>query len=340
MELSLGAAIIVLISAGLVVVVVGPRMVTVADRLADVTGLGEAVVGAVLLGAATSLPDIVATAQPALSGFAEQATGNALGGVVVQTAFLAIADLTYRRANLEHATASLPNLVQAAVLVALLSLVGIALAAPTLTVGPVHVMTFILPALYWYGFRTVRAVTEEPLWKAVWTTESRSDEPEPENAAADLPSLLTQAGVLAVVLMAAGWFVGEAGQSLVAETGLSEGAVGALFTATATSISELVVSVSAVRQGALTLAVGTVIGGNSFDTLLMIAADVFYRDGSVYAAVGPTMQVLVGVGIAMTTILILGMLHRERHGVANIGTESAAVLVLYVVAALLLLGTV
>ncbi|MFW5739202.1 MAG: hypothetical protein ACOC1F_02430 [Myxococcota bacterium] len=41
----------------------------------------------------------------------------------------------------------------------------------------------------------------------------------------------------------------------------------------------------AVRRGALTLAVGGIIGGNSFDVLFVAFADVAYRDGSIYHAI-------------------------------------------------------
>lgn len=337
MDLTLTSAVVVLLVASGVIMLVGPRMVSLSDRLADATGWGEALVGAVVLGAATSLPDIVATAQPALSGFAEQAAGNALGGILIQTAFLAIADITYRRANLEHATASLPNLVQASVLVALLSLVAVAVAAPTLAWGPVHVVTIALPLVYWYGMRVVSIAGSEPLWEPVVTSETRQDEPDPDQQGGDVRSMGVGLAGLAVVLGIAGWLVGEAGQVVVVETGLSQGAVGALLTASATSVAELVVSVAAIRRGALALAVGTVIGGNSFDTLLMVVADLSYTSGPVYAEVGAAVPLLVAVGIAMTTVLILGMLRRQRSGVGNIGTESAAVLVLYAVAAAVLL---
>lgn len=337
MDLSLTAAVATLVTAAVAILVVGPRMVSLSDRLADATGLGEAFIGAVVLGAATSLPDIVATAQPALSGFAEQASGNALGGILVQTAFLAIADITYRRANLEHATASLPNLVQASVLIAMLALVAFAVAEPGVALGPVHVVTIALPLVYWYGMRVVSITSSDPLWEPVETVETRQDEPEPCEAHGALRSLIGGLVVLAVVLAVAGWFVGEAGAAVVIQTGLSQGAVGALLTATATSVAELVVSVAAIRRGALALAVGTVIGGNSFDTLLMVVADLAYSPGPVYADLGPATSLLVAVCIAMTSILILGMLRRQRHGVANIGTESAAVLALYAGAGLLLL---
>ena len=40
--------------------------------------------------------------------------------------------------------------------------------------------------------------------------------------------------------------------------------------------------------------------------------------------------------LLMTGVLILGMLHRERHGLANIGSESASILGLYFISAAVL----
>jgi cation:H+ antiporter len=54
--------------------------------------------------------------------------------------------------------------------------------------------------------------------------------------------------------------------------------VGGLFTAVSTSLPELVTSVAAVQQGALTLAVGGIIGGNSFDVMFVAFADIAYRE--------------------------------------------------------------
>jgi cation:H+ antiporter len=145
---SLTAATVVVIGAAAVIVLAGPRMVGLADRLADVTGLGEALVGAVLVGAATSLPDTVATITPATRGLPDLAVGSALGGVLAQAAFLAVADITYRRANLEHAAASLANIMQGTLLVLLLGTVMILFQAPQVTVAGVHPGTLVLLVMY------------------------------------------------------------------------------------------------------------------------------------------------------------------------------------------------
>ncbi len=76
-----------------VVIVVGVRLARTADELADRTGMGEALAGALFLGGVTSLPGIVAAATGALEGDAEFALANPVGGVAVQSVWLAIADL-------------------------------------------------------------------------------------------------------------------------------------------------------------------------------------------------------------------------------------------------------
>ena len=334
---NLTVAVALVLAAAGVVLLAGPRMVAVADRLADVTGLGEALAGAVLLGAATSLPDVAATVTPAWRGLPDLAVGNALGGVLGQTAFLAVADLTYRRANLEHAAASLPNLVQGTVLLTLLSVVLVLLNGPQVDVLGVHPATVVLVPLYLYGIHLTNESLNRPMWRAVATPETRPDEPdEPPAAGERLRSLVLRFAALGIVLGVAGWALGRSGEAIAAATGLSETGAGMVLTGLTSSLAELVVSVAAVRSGALTLAVGNVIGGNTFDTLLVGVADLAYREGSVYAAVGAEQTFLTGMALLATAVITLGLLRRERHGIGNIGMESAVVLALYLTAAVVI----
>lgn len=330
-ELPLPAAIPVLLGAAALIMLVGPRMVRIADRLADTTGLGEAFIGALLLGAVTSLPDVLATVLPAVRDLPELAVGNALGGVLGQTAFLAIADLTYRRANLEHAAASLPNLVQATLLTALLGGVLVLFTGPQWSVFGIHPGSILLVGGYLGGLRLVASTTSDPLWEATDTQDTRADEPdEPTQERGGGAALWGRFAGLAALLAVGGWALALGGESLVSAGGLGGGLVGVYITGVGSSLAELVVSISAVRQGALTLAVGNVIGGNTFDTLLVVLADVSYREGSVYGAVGSEVAMVAAATLVATAVVVLGLLRRQRHGLGNIGFESAIVLAIYV----------
>jgi cation:H+ antiporter len=315
-----------------VIALAGTRLAERADALADRTGMGEAVTGALMLGAATSLPGLVTSVTAAASGLPVMAVDNALGGIAAQTAFLGVADIFHRKANLEHTAASLANLMQAAVLIALLSMVPIAAHVPEATVAGIHLVSPLLIVSYIYGLRLSARARAHPMWVARQTDATQTDDcddEEPEAARLSTPRLWTTFVGLAVICGVAGWVVASAGIAAIERFGLSEGLVGGVFTAISSSLPELVTSIAAVRAGAYTLAVGGIIGGNAFDTLFVAVADVAYREGSIYTAVGSSSTVLIAVSILMTAVLSVGLIRRERHGVANIGFESMAILVLY-----------
>lgn len=307
----------------------GSRLAEAADRIADATGFGEALVGAVLLGGATSLPGIVTSAWTAWQGYAELAVSNAVGGIAVQTAFLAVADICYRKANLEHAAASVENLVQGALLTALLAIPIMSMSGPEVAVFAVHPGTIFIICGYFFGLRIVSATRDAPPWTPRATRETKVDEADPEAERGAGPKLFFTFAVCAVIVAVAGFVVAQTGIQISERTGLSQGVVGMLLTAVATSLPELVTSIAAVRRGALTLAVGGIIGGNSFDTLFLAFADVAYRDGSIYHAMKGEQVFTIGLSILLTGILLLGLLRREKSGMANIGFESALVLAIY-----------
>ena len=110
---------------------------------------------------------------------------------------------------------------------------------------------------------------------------------------------------------------------------MSESFVGALFTAVATSLPELIVSIAAVRRNAVTLAVSNIIGGNTFDVLFVAFADMAYNRGSILHAIAGDQVFIIALTMLMVTSLILGLLHRERKGIGKIGWESMLIIILY-----------
>lgn len=308
-----------------VIVFAGVRLTRIADELADRTGLGDAVGGALLLGAVTSLPGIITTATGALEGDAGFALANPIGGVAIQTVWLAIADLVYRRANLEHAAASLQNVMQSLILVALLAIPVMAYATPDLRLGWIHPLTLLIPALYAYGLVLLRRMHDHPMWLPTHTSATVEDA-DPAGSDSSTRRLWGMLAALGLVVGAAGWVIGQAGLGVVAATGLPSGLVGFTLTTAVTSLPELVVLVTAVRMGALTLGVGNIIGGNVFDTLMIAVADVAYLDGPVYRDAGPVSLVLLGGTVLLTTVLTAGLVMRDRKG---IGFEGIVLPVVY-----------
>ena len=327
--LPLWAVIGIFVMAATAICVAGVRLAHVADALADRTGMGEVVAGALFVGAATSLPGAITSISTAAQGASELAVGNALGGLTAQTAFIAVADLFYRRANLEHAAASVTGLAQGVLLVALLSIPLIASAEPQIVIWGVHPASLLIPAGYALGVRLLSQIHDQPMWRPVQTDETREEvsEPDRENETSDTGLWLRFAGYAGVTALA-GYVIGEASLALVEITGMGESAVGTVFAGVANSLPELVTAIAAVRIGAVSLAVGDIIGGNAFEVMFLSAAD-FFDEGSIYTAITPADRTTALIAMLMTGVLLLGMLRREKTGPARIGFESVMVLGLY-----------
>ena len=329
--LSLNLSIIVFGIAALAIVTAGSRLARLSDDLADRSGLGEALFGVLLLGSVTSLPDFAATLSAAIDKRPDLAMSNVMGSMAVNLAFLGIADIVYRKANLEHAAASPVNLMLAALLIVLLTLPLLAIVTPPLAVLGVHPVTPVLVAVYLFGLYLVHHTQTKPMWFPRQTRQTVSDTPDQQHQGSLLEGWLGFIA-LAIVTCIAGWVLMEAAKGIADQTGLSDTVVGGLLTALATSTPELVTTIVAIRCGALTLAVSNIFGTNCFNMLVVAAADVGYLHGSIYHDVAPVQMMWGLVSILMSAILLLGMLRRETYGIGRIGFESALILVVYVIA--------
>ncbi len=336
---SIGGTIGLFLFAVLVITFAGIRLSRSADIIADRTGLGEAVVGAVLLGAVTSLSGLTVTLLAAGRGLPQLAISNAFGGIAIQTVFLSIADISYTKSNLEHAAASVENMTQGSMLIIILSIVLLAGVGPDIQIFHIHIATPLLFITYVFGIRLVHHQHDRPMWHPRMTSATIKDRPDTSSwkNRSMLHVILTFI-ISAVAIIAAGFLLTDSSQALIQHTGLSQSFIGALLVAAGTSIPELVTSVAAVRRGALTLAVGGIIGGNIFDTLFAGAADIAYTKGSVYHALSQQETFLITLTILLTAILLVGLLHRQKQGVANIGFESSAIILLYLLG-MIIIGT-
>lgn len=337
MDVSLGLTLGLFIASAAVIAVVGTHMTKLADILADRTQLGEAVVGGVLLGMSTSLPGAVTSMSAAADGLPSLAFSNAIGGIAVQTVFLVLADIAYRGVNLEHAAADTKNLLQAALLVLLLAVALAAYLMPPFTIWAVNPASFLLVGLYVFGVRAALALKSRPTWWPEQTMETRTDKPEASAMRLRLAPLVFRFAAFTPILGAAGFLVAESGADLSNKLGISQTTVGTLMTATVTSLPELVTTLAAVRRGALQLAVGGILGGNSFDVLFLSLSDVAYRQGSIYHAVDVRDALVLVTAIIMTTMLLMGLILRDRRG---IGFEGYGILTVYgsLVAVLIVMG--
>ncbi|MFY1669721.1 sodium:calcium antiporter [Plantactinospora sp. WMMB334] len=327
----LGPTVGVFAVASLITILGSIRLVALGDALADRTGWGEAVFGVVFFGAATGLSGIVITAVTAAGGHPHLGYSNAVGGIAAQTTAVAVADAFYRRVNLEHAAASVSNLLFGCLLIALLALALLGSYSPDVTVGGIHPVSIALVACYLGGLRLIRTAGTRPMWQAVGTTETRPDVPQ-EHGVLDnyrMPALWRRFALVGLVVAASGWGVSLAAESLVETTGLTAGFTGGVLLGIVNGLPETVTAIAAVRRGAVTLAIAAVLGGNILDVITLVVGDIAYRPGSIYHAAGNEDLFITTSGLLMTVILLAGLLVRQTCGWGRLGFEGSLLLATY-----------
>jgi cation:H+ antiporter len=135
----------------------------------------------------------------------------------------------------------------------------------------------------------------------------------------------------AAVVGGAGTWLPFVGLEIADVMGWRTSFVGTLFVAGATSLPEAVVTISALRLGAIDMAMANLLGSNLFDALIIAIDDLAYLPGPLLAAVSPVHAVTAFAAVIMSGIVIIALLYRPAsrfHG--SIGWVSLSLLTLYV----------
>jgi cation:H+ antiporter len=284
-----------------------------ADALADAYGWGRGWVGLALLATVTSLPELASgVSAVTLVGAPNLAVGNALGACVVNLAFLVVVDLLqreqpmYRRAGTTH-------LLSAGFGVVMLGFVAMSLVtghrAPQFF--GVGLYSPVLLGLYLLALRSVFA-------------HEQANRPSGAGAALERPSreaVLRQwrrFALAALAVLAAGSWLPALADALSQSLGLSRSFVGTVFMALVTTLPEMAVTVSALRLGALDMAIGNLLGSNLFNVTILAIDDLFYRHRPLLADAAPVHAGTAVAGVMMTGLVMIGLVMRPRGRVLRV----------------------
>jgi len=316
----------------------GRALAARADLIAERTGLGRVMAGAVLLGVATSLPEIATTVSAAGRGAGTLAGNNLLGGVAMQLAVLALVDvaaLRGRALTLFSPRASL--LLHGVFLILLLAVAAAAVVGPDAEIGGrVSTWSIALALVYGVAVVSLNRYDGDPRW------EPRGETREPPQSAVDMKDAVTrrfagtslraigvQFALSAIVVLAGGYTVATTGEAIAEQTGLGQTFVGATLVAVATSLPEVSTTWGAIRFGAYSMAIGNILGTNALEVALFLPADLVYADGSIFAALDEASVLLAALGVVMSALYLWGVLERRDRTVVGMGLDSAAVLAAY-----------
>jgi cation:H+ antiporter len=315
-----------------IILVAGTRLSKYGDIIADKTGLGRIWIGVVLLATVTSLPELfTGISSVAIIGKPDLTLGDLFGSNLINLVTIAIIDVLYTRGPILHymgtglvlaATASsfLIGAVAASIFVSqnvssigILNYIGI--------YSPVIFLLYL--SVQYMLMRFERRSRPDPI---------AADKPVAENhAEISLKRVIIFFVIAALVTASAGTWLGFIGDQITIATGLKATFVGSLFLAICTSSPEIVVSISALRLGALDMAVGNVIGSNLFNMgVVVFLDDLFFTKGPILSYVSTDHIFTALIAMLMSSVVIIGLIYRPRFWPRIwVGIDTVGLIVLY-----------
>jgi cation:H+ antiporter len=279
-------------SCAAVIILAGTNLSRYGDVLAARSGLGRTWIGLVLTAGVTSLPELVTGLSSTLVHRApDVAVGDVAGSCAFNLLLLALVD------PLSSPSFSPPKLGRGAWSSLGAGAAGLALAISAL-LAPAA-----MPTLGWIGLPSVGLVVLYAV--TLRLAFAARHEEEPTLAPASSLSLRKAAGLYAfnaaVVVVAAGGLPGLAVE-LADASGLGQTFVGGILVGATTSLPEVAVTVSALRIGAAPMAIGSLLGSNLFDLLILALDDAAYAAGPILAAAAPLHLIPLSAALAMTLV--------------------------------------
>lgn len=278
------------------------------DAIAERTGLGRTLVGVFMVATVTSLPELMTgISAVAIVDAPNIAVGDVLGSCIFNLLLLLLLEAGHPRASI-YTLAAQSHILSAGLGVILLGIIALSILAGDQMPAIGHVGLYT-PVILGGYLLAMHIVTRYELQEA----KSR-----PAPATLRYPHISLRRAVAgysaaAVVVIAAGTWLPFIGTDIAHQMGWNNSFVGTLLVAFSTSLPEVAVVVSALRIGALDLAIGNLLGSNLFDTAILSIDDLVYTKGPLFSAISHTHVGTAISAIVMTGVVITALYYRPAE---------------------------
>jgi cation:H+ antiporter len=298
-----------------VVLFAGTKLAQYGDAIAEKTGLGRIWIGLVLIAAITTMPELVTSVSSvALVHSPDLALGTLLGSCCFNLFILALLDILHSR-NPVLAVASPRHTITASWGTLLIAIAAAGIIAggrfSFLALGRVGIPTIVIVILYllgmWWIFRRERKQRS----RASPTTSPQYDK-------FTAKTVYIRFALAAGAVIAAGIWLSFIGDEISQTTGWGSTFVGSLFLAITTSAPELVVAITALRMGAVDLAVADILGANMLDIAMIAPVDLAHGQGFILSSVSRSNLIVAAVAVMMSLVVIAGLRFRQWRKVFGV----------------------
>ncbi len=290
-----------------VIGIAGVKLSRYGDIIAEKSGISRGWVGLIMLATVTSLPELVTgISSVTVASVPDIAVGDIMGSCVFNLLIIVVLDFLYRKESV-YTRARQGHVLSAGYGIALIGFAGFNLLLyrtgtfPSL--GHVGLYTPVILLLYLLAMRSLYRYEHAQVSEYV---EDRV-ELHPDMS---LKQAVRGYAMAAVVVVAAGIWLPFIAKDLAEVMGWGQSFVGTLFVAAVTSAPEVVVTVAALRLGAVDMAIGNLFGSNLFNIAILAIDDLFYLQGPLLADVSITHATSAFSAMMMSGLAVVGLVIR------------------------------
>lgn len=279
------------------------------DIIAEKTGMSASWVGLILLSTATSLPELVTGISAVTVANAPNiAVGNVLGSTVFNLLILVMLDALYRREIL-YSCAAQGHILSASLGMTLIAFAGFSLLLDQAGMSPAwgHVGLYspFIVLVYFVAIRIVYSYERRIL--SEYTEVSAERYPD-----VTLGSAVKGYALAATAVVIAGSWLPFIAKDISDLMGWGQSFVGTLLVTVVTSAPEVAVTISALRIGALDMAIANLLGSNLFNIIILSVDDVLYTKGPLLAHVDASHALTAFTSVMMNALVTAGFIFRPQ----------------------------
>ena len=318
------------IFAALLTVFAAIKLSTYADTIGEKTSLGGMVVGTIFLAGATSLPEVTTSVSAIVLDSPDIAVGNVFGSNMFNLLIIASFDLYFRKQQIfKNAERSHIYTASIGLILAIVAILALSLKTPYSFLG-IGVDIWILMVIYIVGMMFISYLSKKNPQQPV-------TEPEEYNMSAiSLKRAIVGFIIAAIVIMGAGTLLTVTGDQIAVITGLGASFVGSFLIAATTSLPEAISVLVALQLRNYNLAIGSILGSNLFNILILGASDVFYRKGSIISAVSDVHQITAAAVGILSVVILYSLVRKSRESAFRYALPSLILVILYFISSYLI----
>lgn len=314
-----------------VIFLAGKRLSFYGDLLAELTGMGKALLGMILMAAVTSLPELmVGISSVTVVGSPDLAVGDILGSCAFNLGILSLMDLFTNKDHPLFGHVSISHILAAAFGIILIVLAGMGLFLnEDIIITPWLGLTSI-------SFAVVYVLSMNTLFRYQKSHSPNPEEEDNHSTALSLRQVILRYSLFAVIIIAAALALPHFAETIADKTGLGKSFMGTVFLAISTSLPEISVSLAAVKLGSVDMAVGNLLGSNIFNIFILFLDDLFYTKGHLLKDASDGNLLTVFFVAIMAAVVIIGCIFPGRRKRIFMSWDTLIILLLYIINMILL----